>query len=730
MSIRRTCSPVSSRIRLVAIMGVAALAAAACSSSAPDSEATATTASPLTLSGPVLRGPGPVVGGFGPGGTAGPCTVNCPPLPPSGHHVAQDYDGDGTADFAVWDPVAQLFTVAFSIGFGTKSPYGAFAAGGVPVPGDYDGDGRTDFAMFYPSNGTWTIDYSARSLVESNIAWSVACPGVGCGQIAVPGDYDGDQITDLAVYSPNTPGGAIWSIQFWSGMPSASFQFDIDGSQYVPVPADYDGDGSTDMGVWQPSQDGQSLWQLVPSGKSGANLAPTGPVNLPQTTVAWGTMGQIPVPGDYDGDGKADLATFSPTQNLWYLRFSSGQTPAAVSYGFGDLGDQPAPADYDGDGRTDLAVLRSASNAAGIGTFYAAESSWGSYSTSVATSSVALAAANIPQNQGCATSGFDCGAVGSQLYGCWSTGVGVTGGIGVGSYCMPCGSAAGQGCCGFTGSGRSSAPPLRQACVSGLTCDENLPTPTGSGEPDINQCVAPASPPPSGGSSGGGSSGGGSKGGGSSGGGSSGGGSSGGGSSGGGSSGGTMHSSGGGLQPCSLNEPCSSACSCGYGFACLFSANGNPNPACQACGEDGEPCCTNDVCLGMSQCLADGQCHSGLQTQSLITCNGSACGAPAQPTLAIESAQGVGGVSPQGYPVVTIASGLPSFRVVGAGFPPNETALIEDLSGPSWFVPVDSTGAFEVTLSAPSLPLGGNLLLAMDSTYAYYATLLLNVESM
>jgi len=114
----------------------------------------------------------------------------------------------------------------------------------------------------------------------------------------------------------------------------------------VPLRGDFDGDGIADIAVWRPSTGG---WWIVPSSH------PASPV-----TQYFGLPGDIPVPGDYDGDGITDIAVWRPSTGGWWIVPSSNPGSPIIQY-WGLSGDIPVPGDYDGDRKTDVAIWRPSS---------------------------------------------------------------------------------------------------------------------------------------------------------------------------------------------------------------------------------------------------------------------------------------------------------------------------------------------------------------------------------
>ena len=74
------------------------------------------------------------------------------------------------------------------------------------------------------------------------------------------------------------------------------------------------------------------------------------------SAVQFGTAEDVPIPRDYDGDGKTDVAVYRESSTYWYRLDSS--TGNFVPFQFGLPGDKPVPADYNGDTFADIAMYR------------------------------------------------------------------------------------------------------------------------------------------------------------------------------------------------------------------------------------------------------------------------------------------------------------------------------------------------------------------------------------
>ena len=163
------------------------------------------------------------------------------------------------------------------------------------------------------------------------------------------GDFDGDARTDISLFLPSPPiGVSKWFILESAADHSTVASYQLGGFGDVPVPGDYDGDGRNDIAVYRPSS---GHWFVLASGTGYGST----------TVVQWGADGDRPVPADYDGDGKTDFAVYRPSTGAWYFITSGSGFTRGFGYAWGTPTDLPLPGDFDGDGRADIVVYRPAS---------------------------------------------------------------------------------------------------------------------------------------------------------------------------------------------------------------------------------------------------------------------------------------------------------------------------------------------------------------------------------
>lgn len=115
----------------------------------------------------------------------------------------------------------------------------------------------------------------------------------------------------------------------------------------IPVAGDWTGDGTSKIGVFR-----GGMWFLDVDGNASWDGA--------DQSGAFGISTDIPVVGDWDGTGKTKIGVFR--DGAWYLNLDPANlnyNPARTKSGFfGTAGDIPVVGDWTGDGKTKVGVFR------------------------------------------------------------------------------------------------------------------------------------------------------------------------------------------------------------------------------------------------------------------------------------------------------------------------------------------------------------------------------------
>jgi hypothetical protein len=230
------------------------------------------------------------VGAVAVGALAAPATTAAPKPKPDKAFAAQSVPAAGSAATGSW----VVWTTASGRSSATtmKMPGGV----GVPLLADWNGDGVATPGRY--DAGQWFITNAAvdSALWEAKVAF-----GGEPGDVPVTGQIDKDHKTDFGIFRAGT-----WLWRLGDGKPDRSDQFGAAGD--VPIVGDWNGDGRDDIGVVR----GGSTWILrmdrVDSAPSfpGVTVSYDAATRSAQLQFTFGDVGDVPVVGDWDRDGRAE----------------------------------------------------------------------------------------------------------------------------------------------------------------------------------------------------------------------------------------------------------------------------------------------------------------------------------------------------------------------------------------------------------------------------------------
>jgi len=208
-----------------------------------------------------------------------------------------NFNGDKYTDFGLYNKNTGECKIALSnsSSFGVLTTWIAAFGGGdyIPLASDYNADGLTDLCIFQKSTGTFKIAFSnSARFIEEPSSWLT---GFAQDKDPIISDFNNDGLPDVGYwdkstgnwfYAPNTGSSfAIPEISWFESFGSSS-----DESAYT---GDFNGDGITDAAVFDRDKQGINRWTV--------KLSTTKPQDL-LVGIDNGTGGKTQVTYDYAGD--------------------------------------------------------------------------------------------------------------------------------------------------------------------------------------------------------------------------------------------------------------------------------------------------------------------------------------------------------------------------------------------------------------------------------------------
>jgi uncharacterized repeat protein (TIGR01451 family) len=227
------------------------------------------------------------------------------------------------------------------------SPSGGFGSLSVQGPG---------CSWSAISNVGWvTVGFFSgccNGIVQYNVAANPGAPRTGtmtiAGQTFIVEQGGSVSKTTIGLFRPSDNSFFLRNMNSL-GPPDVAFGFGAPGD--LPIVGDWDGDGDVTVGLYRPST---STFFLRNSNAAGP----------PDHTITFGDGpgGDLPIAGDWDGNGTWTIGVYRPATSTFFIRNTNSSGVPNIVVSFGAPGDMPLAGDWDGDGVMTIGLFRPSGN--------------------------------------------------------------------------------------------------------------------------------------------------------------------------------------------------------------------------------------------------------------------------------------------------------------------------------------------------------------------------------